>query len=102
MATATLHEHGRGRSRDERRQSSGAASSRSDQTPKEAAMRNPLRPHNHFARAASAALAVLVCAGPAAPVAADDTVRRPTYDRAVLSKIAHDVLRRAVSPVESV
>src|SRR5262245_40899193 len=65
-------------------------------------MRNLPRPHNHFARAASAALAVLVCAGPATPVAADDAVRRPTYDRAVLSKIAHDVLRRAVNPVESV
>src|SRR5262245_31717132 len=65
-------------------------------------MRNLPRPHNHFARAASAALAVLVCAGPATPVAADEAVRRPTYDRSVLSKIAHDVLRRAVNPVESV
>src|SRR5262245_58887735 len=59
--------------------------------------------HKIVASAACAAMVGLISAGMTQPVTAEDRVKRPPYDRRVLSEIARDVLRRgATGPIQSV
>src|SRR5262245_28654942 len=49
------------------------------------------------ASATSATIAMLIWSGLVAPVGGEEGAARPTYDRAVLSEIARDVLRRGAT-----